>query len=353
MDRDRGHGGDIPPMIWIKEKDDLLRLGDPTQLRLITDEHLAALYPSILASFPAHIVIEPKEESKQVQHLGKWLDALLELETDRQSLLLGLGGGLTTDLTGFLASVYMRGLDFGLVPTSLLAMVDAALGGKTAMNHRLQKNFIGTIRHPKFIVFYLPFLDTLPCREWANGFAEIIKYQLLFHPGGLDILADRGLDYYRINQGAVKMLIDQCVKDKYLIVEQDLHDQGLRRLLNLGHTAGHALETQLQIDHGQAVALGMLFACLISETKLGLRPQVREKLETALSRFQLPVRLDFDPDALMAVLGMDKKRAGEKLNFVLLSEEGQGQICPLSPAEIFDHLKVFRDCYSPSRSARG
>jgi len=335
MDRDRGHGGDIPPMIWIKEKDDLLRLGDPSQLRLITDEHLAALYPSILASFPAHIVIEPKEESKQVQHLGKWLDALLELETDRQSLLLGLGGGLTTDLTGFLASVYMRGLDFGLVPTSLLAMVDAALGGKTAMNHRLQKNFIGTIRHPKFIVFYLPFLDTLPCREWANGFAEIIKHACIRDAVMFHELEERSLRHYRRRQTAICELVQRNALIKAKIVQQDEFEKNERRLLNFGHTLAHALENQYEMMHGHAVSIGMHCACHISEQLTGFKQT--DRVVKLLEKYGLPTYLEFDRKKAFGILKMDKKRERKDMNYVLLDKIGRARIqsLPLVTLEKF------------------
>lgn len=323
------------------------------EYRLITDENLAALYPEILDSSPGSLVIPAREESKQLSQLGEWLDHFLATRTDRHTFLIGMGGGLVTDLTGFLASVYMRGLDFGYIPTSLLAMVDAALGGKTAMNHGAQKNLVGSFQWPKFIHFHLPFLSTLPRQEWANGFAEIIKYQLLFHPGGLQGLGEKGLDYFREHPPALRELILQCVADKMRCVEQDPLDRGIRQQLNLGHTVGHALETHLQLDHGQAVALGLVIACYISEKRRGLSTSLRESLEWTLERFGLPTRAAYNAEALVSIMTMDKKRQGGKVDFILLDQEAQVHIEPLTPPEMLNLLNEFLDRHPSPRTRRG
>ncbi len=336
-------------MYWSKEAS-LSEWEKGRDRRIITDKNLAALYPHILDSFPGSLIVEAREEAKQLHHLGNCLDQLLATRADRNTLLIGMGGGLVTDLTGFLASVYMRGLDFGLIPTSLLAMVDAALGGKTALNHGMQKNLIGSFAWPRFILFHLPFLRSLPQRQWANGFAEIIKYQLLFHPGGMESLGKRGLDYFRQDWDALGELIRLCVADKMQCVEKDPRDQGVRKQLNLGHTVGHALEAHLNIDHGQAVALGLVIACHFSEKRRGLSPDLRQRLEYTLERFDLPTWADFDPEALVSIMTMDKKRHAEKVEFILLDEEARVQTEFLSSGEMLNLLIDFRDCHPSSRN---
>jgi len=292
---------------------------------VITDGNIARLHGHQFGAFKAVITIPAGEEHKNFSTVLSITQQLLQQEAHHNSFLLGIGGGMVTDITGFIASVYMRGISFGYIPTSLLGMVDASIGGKNGINIGLQKNLLGTITQPKLILFDSHFLDTLPDTEWANGFAEVIKYACLFDAGMFDELSENNIDYYKQNKTAVSSLITRCVNWKNKIVLADEQEYGIRKLLNFGHTAGHAFETVCNIPHGQAVALGMLAACRLSE-QYGLETSVKEKLTTLLQQYNLPVTIDADTDKLMQVLTMDKKRDGDGIDFVILKSLGKAEI---------------------------
>lgn len=307
---------------------------NPRDCIVITDSNISALYASHFSGFKAVITIHAGEDNKSFSSILSVTQQLLAHEAHRTTTLVGVGGGMITDITGFIASVYMRGVPFVYVPTSVLGMVDAAIGGKNGVNIGLQKNLLGTITQPEFILFDTAFLNTLPGAEWSNGFAEVIKYACLFDKELFTELADRDTEYYKNDSAATSALIARCADWKNKIVLADERESGMRKLLNFGHTAGHAFETVCHIPHGHAVGLGMLVACLISE-QYGLNNTVLERLQTLLKQYGLPTTIQADVDELIRVLTMDKKRDRDGIDFILLKEIGKAEIQNIT----FDNIR--------------
>lgn len=289
----------------------------PQDCIIITDEHVAALHGNKFKGFKAVITIPAGEEYKNFASALSAVQQLLSYEAHRKTTIVGVGGGMITDLAGLVASLYMRGVSFGYVSTTLLGMVDAAIGGKNGINIGLQKNLLGTFNQPSFILFDTQFLSTLPTQEWTNGFAEVIKYACLFDEQLFSELNANDIAHYQKDDAALTGLIARCVdwKNKTVIADED--EQGMRKLLNFGHTAGHAVETVCKLPHGQAVAIGMLIACKLSE-QYGLEKSVRQSLHSLLLQYKLPVSTDAPADKLMEVLKMDKKRDNEGIDFIIL-----------------------------------
>lgn len=307
---------------------DLRQYAGDARVVVITDKHMADLYPGLFKQY-TNLVIPAGEDSKSLQTIENLAQRLLLAEATRSTMLVGVGGGVITDITGFLASVYMRGVSFGFVPTTVLAMVDAAIGGKNGVSTGMYKNVLGTITQPGFILYDNSFLDTLPDSEWSNGFAEVIKYACIFDAPLFDELMANDLGTYR--QGAMlNKLIHRCVNWKNKTVLEDERESGIRKLLNFGHTAGHAIEKLDELPHGEAVGIGMIIACMLSEEIAGLTPSVRVRLKQLLHKYGLPVHIAVQPDKVLDVMKMDKKRKGDTIEYILMEDIGQAVIRPLS-----------------------
>jgi 3-dehydroquinate synthase len=304
----------------------------------ITDSNVAAALPGIFAG-KTTLVIPAGEESKSLGTIERLCNELLDAEATRQTWLVGVGGGVVSDITGFVAAVYMRGIRCGFVPTTLLAMVDAAIGGKNGVNTGPHKNIIGTIRQPDFLLFDPTLLSSLPDREWSNGFAEVIKYACIFDAELFAELASHDINYYRTNTEALNTLIRTCADLKNKTVAEDEHEKGIRKLLNFGHTAGHAIETTYGLPHGAAVGIGMVIAATMSVEKCGLPHDVPAKMKDLLCRYGLPDSHAIDTDKIMALLKADKKRTQQHIDYILLEQIGKGVICPLTFPEIESALK--------------
>lgn len=304
----------------------------------ITDSNVAAAHPGIFDGRTT-LVIQAGEESKTLGTIERLCNELLEAQATRQTWIVGVGGGVVSDITGFVAAVYMRGVKCGFVPTTLLAMVDAAIGGKNGVNTGPHKNIIGTIRQPDFILFDPTLLSSLPDMEWSNGFAEVVKYACIFDKELFTELASHELSYYRKNVAALNDLITRCASLKNKTVAEDEHEKGIRKLLNFGHTAGHAIETTYSLPHGVAVSIGMVIAAAMSVEKCGLPHDVPAKLRDLLRRYGLPDTHAIDTDKIMSLLRSDKKRTKEYIDYILLEQIGKGVICPLTFPEIESALK--------------
>lgn len=301
----------------------------PGDCIIITDENVAGLYSELFTDFKAVITIPAGEDHKSFTSVLTATQQLLVNQAHRKTTLIGVGGGMITDLTGMVASLYMRGVPFGYVPTTLLGMVDAAIGGKNGINIGLQKNLLGTFNQPGFILFDTHFLNTLPKVEWCNGFAEVIKYACLFDEQLFKELTENDIEYYRTDTAAVTRLVAKCADWKNKVVVADEREQGMRKLLNFGHTAGHAIETLCKIPHGQAVALGMLIACKVSEQS-GLPEAVTDRLYGLLQQYELPVNINISTGHLMDVLKMDKKRDNTGIDYIILEKIGKAAIRNIS-----------------------
>lgn len=314
---------------------DLKKIAGDQRVIIITDENLFAHYAKHFKGYDT-IVLKPGEEYKVQTTVNAVMDQLIEMGTDRHTLLVGVGGGVITDLTGYIAATYMRGISFGFVPTSLLAMVDAAIGGKNGVDVGLYKNLVGTIRQPSFILYDPRWLKTLPGEEWRNGFAEIIKHALIKDPAMIRLLEAKTLRHFQKNKADLSSLIRRNALLKTKVVQGDELETGERKLLNFGHTLGHALENQYELSHGQAVAIGMSYAAVLSAQITGFK--YAERVVALLEQYELPAFADFNKDKVMAVLKMDKKRQQEHIHFILLEKPGKAAIYKLPLEDIYSSL---------------
>lgn len=295
---------------------------------IITDENIASLYTKVFEGWKT-IVIRPGEENKQQSTVDQVIGELIKLQADRETFIVGVGGGVITDITGYAASVYMRGVKFAFVPTSVLAMVDAAVGGKNGVDVGMYKNLVGVIRHPEFLLYDYTFLKTLPQEEWINGFAEIIKHGCIKDADMFAMLENNSLADFQNSPGNIAALIKRNVEIKYNVVAGDEFEKGERKLLNFGHTLGHAIENFYQIPHGNAVSIGMATACKISEKMNGFAATGSRRVIDLLKKYNLPVDLKFNNEEIWKALLMDKKKSGESMNFILLNKIGDAIIKPI------------------------
>lgn len=291
------------------------------QAVLITDEHVFQAHKKKLKGWNC-IALKPGEEYKVQATVDSIIEQLIDFKADRSTWLIGIGGGVVTDITGYVAAVYMRGIKCGFVPTSILAMVDASIGGKNGIDVGIYKNLVGTIRQPQFLLYDYSFLKSLPKQEWVNGFAEIIKHGCIKDLSLFRELEKNKLTYYQKNKPALAKLIRRNAEIKSTVVQADEFEKGERRLLNFGHTLGHAIENMYELSHGQAISIGMTAACHISEKLAKFKDSVR--VIDVLDQYGLPTLANFDKPKAFEVLKMDKKREQKEMNYILLEKIGKG-----------------------------
>jgi 3-dehydroquinate synthase len=307
---------------------------------LVTDENIFARQSEKFSGWKT-LVLQAGEAYKNQKAVDKVITQLIGLGADRQSFVVGVGGGVVTDMSGYAASVYMRGIRFAFAPTSILAMVDASIGGKNGVDVGLYKNLVGVISHPDFLLYDYSFLSTLPESEWVNGFAEIIKHACIRDEEMFRFLEERSLEDFRSSPEITGQLIRRNVDIKYEVVAGDEHETGERKLLNFGHTIGHAIENISGLAHGSAVSIGMMAACAISEKINGFPHAGTERIKNLLARYKLPVTFDFDREKAWDILLHDKKKSGSEMNFVVLDDIGKASVKKMALnqlKEIFNSL---------------
>jgi 3-dehydroquinate synthase len=302
---------------------DLKRLVDIKRSVIITDDNVHRHYHKKFKGWKT-ITIKAGEEFKVQSTVDSVIQQLISLHAERTWTLVGVGGGVVTDITGYVASIYLRGVKSGFVPTTVLAMVDAAIGGKNGIDIGVYKNMVGTIRQPSFLLYDTAFLKTLPEPEWRSGFAEIIKQAAALDSRMFSELEKHSLSYYRKNGQALSALMQRNALLKTKVVQSDEFELNKRRVLNFGHTLGHALEKTYDYSHGEAVAIGMCFAARLSEEFAGFR-QPKRFIEL-VDRYKLPVAAGYNKKKIFEVLLSDKKRDGNSMNFVLLTRIGKATI---------------------------
>lgn len=292
-----------------------------------TEEFCLPVFRNILhgVNIAGVVKIRSGELNKNIQTASAIWQQLTLFHAERSSLLINLGGGVITDIGGFAAATFKRGIDFINVPTTLLAQVDAAIGSKTGIDFKEYKNHIGLFADPKAVVIDPIFLNTLDRKQFRSGFAEMLKYALIMDIPLWDIMDSRPLDAMATD---LERMIVRCVGDKISIVEKDKHESGLRKLLNFGHTVGHALETSFMkkgtpVTHGEAVAAGMVCATRISAQWPGFDCHNPERIYGMIDKnFS---RLNFTEKnitEIMRLMQQDKKTKLGKLHFTLLSKFG-------------------------------
>lgn len=301
---------------------------------IIADDKVASLYGQSLyqalkeLGLNVHLFCFPEgEHSKTRQTKEKLENQLFECQLGRDTCVIALGGGVVTDLAGYLASTYCRGVSLILIPTSLLAMVDASIGGKTGVNVPWGKNLIGTFYPPEQIIIDSTFLTTLPIKELKNGCVEMIKHGLIADENYFSFLEEHGNDLLNIDHTVLKTAIWESCRIKLDIVQEDEKEEGKRHLLNFGHTVGHALEkiTQYQLTHGEAVALGIVVEAYLSYLNHDLSIHDFERIKMIFQSYQIPLICPFkiDIDQIIEAMIMDKKSLNRQPRFVLLKKIGE------------------------------
>jgi len=274
---------------------------------------------------PTLITILAGETSKTLEQAATICDQMIAAGLDRQSFVIGLGGGMVSDISGFVASIYERGIPHVQIPTTLLAMADSSIGGKTGVNASAGKNLIGAFHHPSLVIDDVDLLKTLPRREFNQGFAEIIKHAIIADAEMFSALR-------HVDLSNLAPLVRRNIEIKSRIVAKDELDQtGERALLNFGHTVGHAIERAgdyREFLHGEAVSLGIVAACAISIKKAGLPKDQRDAIADLLSAFELPTRLpaNFPREKILDALQFDKKFQGGKVRFVVTPAIGSARL---------------------------
>jgi 3-dehydroquinate synthase len=301
----------------------LTKLIDKAHTVLVTDENIFRAQSKKFKGWNT-IVLKPGEQYKIQSTVNSVIAQLIESGADRKTTLIGVGGGVITDITGYVASVYMRGIRFGFVPTTILAMVDASIGGKNGIDVGVYKNLVGTINQPDFLLYDYSFLRSLPEDQWISGFAEIIKHSCIKDAPLFRELEKNKLAFYRKNKAALGALIRKNAVIKSTVVENDEFEKGERRLLNFGHTLGHAIENMYKLSHGQAISIGMVAACKISAQLTGFKDT--ERVSKVLHQYGLPVDFKYNRTKAFDILKMDKKREKAAMNYVLLDKVGKGVV---------------------------
>ncbi len=310
----------------------LNELTDPANTIVITDQHVYRYHRPLFAKWNT-IVLRAGEEYKVQATVDALIEQLVSLQADRTTTLVAVGGGVVTDLVGYTAAIYMRGVRFGFVPSTLLAMVDASVGGKNGVDCGVYKNLVGTIRQPSFLLYDVSLLNTLPMAEWQNGFAEIIKHAAILDASMFAALEKRSLSYFRLHTKELVALVAKNVRIKMGVVQSDEHEQGNRKWLNFGHTLGHALERQYELSHGQAISLGMMIAARLSAHYLKFADVSR--LEALLVSYGLPIGATYNFKKIISIVRMDKKKSGDRISYVLLKKIGKASVLSLR----FDELE--------------
>ena len=300
------------------------------------------------AGYETALVLIPEGEAhKNTVSLGLIYDALVEHRFDRSATLIALGGGVIGDVTGYAAATFLRGIGYVQIPTTLLAQVDASVGGKTAVNHHQGKNLIGAFHQPRLVVIDMDTLRTLPQREFAAGMAEVIKHGIIEDAGFFGFLEEEMDALLRMEPAAVETAVAASCRIKAAVVEQDEREDDRRAILNFGHTIGHALESFTGYErflHGEAVAIGMIQAAALSAGQGLCSAAELGRIEALLRRAGLPWRLpeDIALEDLVAGMALDKKSHAGKIKFVLCEGIGRTRFQWFSAAEIVRELASAR-----------
>lgn len=306
------------------------------KIYIIADANVIKLHGQRFPKYPTYSV-DPDEGSKSLEKVGTICQWLLENGANRNSFILGIGGGVTCDLAGFVASVFMRGIDFGFVSTSLLSQVDASVGGKNGVNLQGYKNIVGTFTQPKLVICDINLLSTLPQEEYLNGFAEIVKHTLIADKQMFGFIEQNAEELKSSNAEMLEKLVAHSVRIKASIVQADEREQGERKKLNLGHTWGHAVEKVTGLSHGKSVSIGLEFAARLSAKRGLISNTDYLRIVNLLIALDLPVCIKNNPEDIFNAMVKDKKQNEGGIDFILIKRIGEVAIERIS----FNELKTF------------
>jgi 3-dehydroquinate synthase len=312
---------------------------------IITDSEVNPLYGKVVkekfgqTTLPVDIIEIPAgESSKSVTTVLDVVSQLISLKVSRKSVLIALGGGVVGDVTGFIASIYMRSIPYVQIPTTLLAQVDSSVGGKTGVDLLEGKNLLGTFYQPKAVYIDLSFLRTLSDKDFANGLAEIIKYGIIGDENLFEFLEHESDGINERKPSLMKSLVGRSCKIKADIVEMDEKELGLRRILNFGHTLGHGLEaaSDYTLSHGEAISIGMVGAAKISHRLDYLDGASYTRIVDLIKHYELPTKIPaaIDTARILDFMATDKKAIGGQLNFVLVKKIGVPFVTPEVPSGV-------------------
>ena len=317
------HGSKGISRIFIGERlQNLQKYTDSRQVVIITDRNVRNHYSKDL---PSCYIIEigTGETMKNLDTVQRIYLDLLRLGADRSFFIVGIGGGVVSDITGFVASTYLRGLRFGFVSSTLLSQVDAGVGGKNGVNLMGYKNLVGTFNQPEFVICDTDLLKTLPEKEVRCGLAEVVKHACIGDACLFSYLEAHYKKALALDRDVMEKIIHDSVVIKSSIVNRDERESGERMKLNFGHTLGHAIEKTTGIPHGEAVGFGMLVASRLSFKRGWLSEREVTRIEALLKKLNLPTRLKVDGNLVIEAMTKDKKRSSESLNFVFLHGIGE------------------------------
>jgi len=307
-----------------------------SQVVIITDKNLKKIYKNDFPDVPI-ITIGTGEKIKTLATVESILTKLIHLSCDRSVFIVGIGGGIVCDITGFVASTFLRGVRFGFVSTSLLSQVDASVGGKNGVNIDSYKNMVGVFNQPEFVICDVELLNTLPKKEISNGLAEIVKHALISDADMFDFIETNKHKALDLDYDTIFRLVSDSVKIKSQVVQRDEKESGERRKLNFGHTIGHAIEKIEKKGHGRAVSMGMVAAAGFSRARHLIDQDSVLKITLLLNDLNLPTTFDYKPEEIIHAAGKDKKKQGQDLFFVFLETIGKARVEKIS----FDELNRF------------
>lgn len=288
-------------------------------------------------------VIQSGEAQKDYYKIVDYYKFLIDHEIDKNALIIGIGGGVVSDIVGFVATTFKRGVPFGLIPTTILSAVDAAIGGKNGVNFLGYKNIIGSISQPNFIIFNREIFSALPQEIFIEGFAEVIKYGCIYDIEFFEFLEKNKYSVFNVDSQDFLFVLKKCVEIKNEIVASDPTEKNMRKILNFGHTLGHAIEASESIPHGNAVSIGMHFAAFVSLQKGFINLEMYDRIENLLENYGLPTSIPFNVDSILKKMSQDKKRNGDFIDFILLEQIGRAKILPLSMDEIKNYLNLWKE----------
>jgi 3-dehydroquinate synthase len=306
---------------------------------IISDSNVRRIYSKNFPAFPV-IEIDPGEGSKTLDTIESLSLKLLDAGLDRSGFILAIGGGVVSDLAGFLAAIYMRGIRCGYVSTTLLSQVDASTGGKTGVDLGCYKNILGVIRQPEFVICDPEMLQTLPEEEYLSGLAEMIKTAIIGDTELFDLIEKNVELIMKRDKQLLENLVSRCVRFKADVVSKDEKESGLRRILNFGHTFGHAIELEKSIRHGFAVAAGMKLSTLYSYEQQLCSTEDKDRIITLIDRFNLGHDYNDIPFSDMEnLIRHDKKKTGEAIDFVFTNGIGKALYRKVPVTEIMEFYK--------------
>lgn len=305
---------------------------------IITDTNVHRIYGSGFPDFPV-FQVRAGEASKKIEVVESLAERLIEAGIDRSGFILGIGGGVVCDIAGFLASIYMRGIRCAYVSSSLLSQVDASTGGKNGVNLGGTKNILGCFKQPEFVICDPAMLKTLPEDEYFSGLAELVKTGLIGNEKLFEIIENNQERVLKRDNDLLSMCISMAVNFKASVVSEDEKESGLRRILNFGHTYGHAIEAYKSFRHGYAIASGMELAANFSMSKGLITSQEYNRIISLLKSFRLLRRHDIPDDQISQLLMRDKKKSGSDLYFVFLDGIGKAISDKIQVSEAIDFYR--------------